>query len=67
MPSKAILGETSFQTRKIEGKLLKKFGFSGSRKSGYRRKPQNEPQGILNIKKRLKKLEKSRISCRNPG
>ena len=46
-PENRIILQASIETRKVEGKFSKKFGFWHPPKLGFGRKPQNKPHGIF--------------------
>lgn len=46
-----LILQASILTRKVEGKLAKKFGFSHLQKSRLGHEPQNKPHGILRLSK----------------
>ena len=51
--------QASIQTRKVEEKFSKKFGFWHLQKTGFGREPQNEPQDNLRVQKSLRKVRKN--------
>ena len=58
-PESWIILQASIETRKVEEKFPKKFGFRHLPKSGFGCKPQNKPHGIMEPSKAAQKVRKA--------